>query len=610
MGVVYEAKDELLKKTVAIKTIRRGFLKAEHIIRFQKEAKALASLNHSGLVPLYIFGLTEDNDPFMVMRFEKGKTLADLIEARGRLPLFKSLSIFIQIADAMKHAHEHGVLHRDLKPGNIMVTGSPFEAPSVIVLDFGVAMVNEEDAIDRLTKTGVIIGTPTYMSPEQVKGRDIDARSDIYSLGCIMYETLTGKPPLMASTALELLTRKTSEPAPSLNQEPSEAKFPSGIAEIVAKCLAVDPADRYESMSKLKDDLLAFRAGDYVTQGEITAGESFGKPASKKNVLLAFGISLAGVLLAASILALAVEVLRQTSEPEARVNPAPAPEIDQSRAKLNVVRPYATQLAMSYLTSDREFFKNLKKYPLQYDIDTKESKVKGEGFNELSPSRREKIVSLSFTQCVISQKGLEEMSGLPNLQTLQLRRENLSRAGLASLAKAKKLRALDIEGSSLEDGALEEILRLKNLDELRLNNIEEVDDAFVAEVVAKLPHLRQISLQDTSVSRKCLESLSKKGSVLEYINLNFQGDLTNNDVKVLSKFTALRSLEIRGSFDVTDEGLNCLLEAKSLQRLRISSTMGTAGCHAMLKQRIAEFKVIYQDDVVRRLENRPREVND
>ena len=218
MGAVYRVRDKELGKEFAIKLLRPELSKDQGAAkRFAQEAKACKDLTHVNLCAVYDNGTAMDGSPYMVMDYLDGETLAHVIQEHAYLEVPRALDIFIQICDALNHAHLKNVIHRDLKPSNIILTKSPSGGDIVKVLDFGIAKILSDGGkeVTRLTQTGDLFGSPLYMSPEQCKGEKLDASSDIYALGCVMYETLTGKSPFDAENAFKVMLKHVDEtPAP------------------------------------------------------------------------------------------------------------------------------------------------------------------------------------------------------------------------------------------------------------------------------------------------------------------------------------------------------------------------------------------------------------
>jgi serine/threonine protein kinase len=249
MGVVYKATDTALERTVAVKTVnmaleREGAEKYE--ARFYQEARAAGSLNHPNIVTVYDVG-KEANVAYMAMEFIEGVELRSLIGEGRSLPLTQAVSIAAQVAEGLAYAHEHGVVHRDIKPANIMVLA---EGP-VKITDFGIARMRANT--DELTQTGMMLGSPKYMSPEQVIGKRADHRSDIFSLGVILYEMLTGAAPFNGENVTALMYQIVNF-APSAPSAVNPA-VPELLDFIVAKALAKPLEERYPSAQQLAQDL-------------------------------------------------------------------------------------------------------------------------------------------------------------------------------------------------------------------------------------------------------------------------------------------------------------------------------------------------------------------
>jgi serine/threonine protein kinase len=251
MGEVYLARDSRLNRAVAVKTLPASFaLDANHLRRFQTEAKAAATLNHPNVATIY--SVEDDGgQPFITMEYVEGKSLDTFIPAGG-LDLKTFLEWFPPLADALSHAHEKGIVHRDIKPGNIMITGAGVPK----ILDFGLAQIDkavvatdDSPTLD-ITEPGQVFGTPSYMSPEQAEGRQVDQRSDIFSFGVVMYQALTGERPFKgdgyASIVSELMTR---EPRPVGEIKPGT---PFLLARLITRCLCKDRRRRFQSMREVR----------------------------------------------------------------------------------------------------------------------------------------------------------------------------------------------------------------------------------------------------------------------------------------------------------------------------------------------------------------------
>ena len=257
MGVVYKARHQKLNRISALKMIVGGrFSSDEEVQRFQIEAEAAARLDHPGIVPIYEIG-EHDGQPFFAMKFVEGGSLADRIDdVRGDLDL--AIQILAKVARAVHHGHQRGVLHRDLKPANILIDakGEP------LVADFGLAKSTTGDS--DLTQSGAILGTPSYMPPEQASGKaTVTTAADIYSLGAILYELLTGQPPYQGSSPVDTVMQVLQDPVRSPNE--LNATVDRDLALICMKCLQREPDHRYSSSAALAHDLENWLAGNPIS---------------------------------------------------------------------------------------------------------------------------------------------------------------------------------------------------------------------------------------------------------------------------------------------------------------------------------------------------------
>ncbi len=262
MGMIYKAKHILMKRIVAIKMMHPQYVSsASNLKRFQQEAQAASALSHPNILAVFDFGLTPAGAPFLVMDFLEGTNLAEVLDEVGLLPASRATNIFAQACAGLAHAHSKGVIHRDLKPGNIMLVEFDQRKDFVKIVDFGIAKVlpsGDESEASHLTQTGEVFGSPLYMSPEQCRGRNLDIRSDIYSLGCVMYRTLTGSSPFFGQDPMECMYKQVNESPNKFFETNPDMKAPEALEAIVFKCLAKEPADRYQTMLELKEALLEF----------------------------------------------------------------------------------------------------------------------------------------------------------------------------------------------------------------------------------------------------------------------------------------------------------------------------------------------------------------
>jgi serine/threonine-protein kinase len=272
MGAVYRARDPQIGRTVAIKVILTANLSPTELEnykqRFRREAQAAGQMSHAGIVTIHDIAEDETGQPFLVMEFIEGQTLDKLMEqavaAGERLPHSQALDIAFQVANALDYAHRRGVVHRDVKPANILVTADG----TAKIADFGIAKI----AGTQLTQTGNVLGTPAFMSPEQFSGAAIDARSDLFSLGAMIYWMCTGEKPFAGDTLTAVSFKIVfADPIPARQLNPA---LPAGIDTVFQRCLAKNPELRYAACRELAADLDALRSGRQIAATPIPIGEA------------------------------------------------------------------------------------------------------------------------------------------------------------------------------------------------------------------------------------------------------------------------------------------------------------------------------------------------
>lgn len=275
MGSVYKVYQRAIDKTLAIK-ILQPTLAADPVAlkRFEQEVDSASKLSHSNLAAVYGHGKTKSGAPYLVMDYLDGESLSSFLKRVGTVDPKRALAIFTQIASALAHAHENSVIHRDIKPTNVIITTTGDGADKAHIVDFGIAKVmptaNRET--HDLTETGEVFGSPHYMSPEQCLGFMLDERSDIYSFGCLMYEVLTGDPPFGGANPIQVVVKHINEEAPQFADEFKGDAVRVRLEHVVMKCLEKDKSQRYQSVDALIKDLNLIAAGKappkYVRQKE------------------------------------------------------------------------------------------------------------------------------------------------------------------------------------------------------------------------------------------------------------------------------------------------------------------------------------------------------
>lgn len=297
MGVVLLAEDSFLQRNVAIKVIQsKLFSDAELKERFSREVRLLSALNHPNIVKILNHGLSEKGNPYYVMELLKGQTLASFLHKNGVLSLDQFRAIFLQILSGLAWAHKHNVIHRDMNSNNIILD-SDSENIHATIIDFGISRIESSDpaASNTLTATGTLIGNPVYMSPEQCSARQATPRSDLYSVGCLMYESLIGQAPFSGTSPIDLMYKHVNEKAPDIERLVGD-KHKKAIARLIEKCMQKRPEERPQSAEELRTEL------EKIFLSISKPGESFTTPpkvekTKPKKQLLALSAALISILL-------------------------------------------------------------------------------------------------------------------------------------------------------------------------------------------------------------------------------------------------------------------------------------------------------------------------
>ncbi len=269
IGRVYLAKHAVMNKTFALKFVHPQKISETNLKRFKLEAQASSLLEHPNIIGIHDYGLTPDGVPYIAMEYFQGRSLADELKTAHGISRVRFFDIFQQVCAGLSHAHKNGVLHRDLKPANILIKTLPDGSDVAKVLDFGMAklMPGDNHEESRITVTGEVVGSPFYMSPEQCMAKDLDCRTDIYSLGVVMHEVLTGSPVFLGKNPIEVMQKHVHN-APVFDEK--TAVVPA-LQQLVLKCLSKDPKKRYQTADELSEALAKLKTHELRASAEIAA---------------------------------------------------------------------------------------------------------------------------------------------------------------------------------------------------------------------------------------------------------------------------------------------------------------------------------------------------
>jgi eukaryotic-like serine/threonine-protein kinase len=349
MADVFLARDQLLNRQVAIKVLFPEFATDPNFVeRFRREAQSAANLNHPNIVGVYDWG-QYSNTYFMAMEYVRGRTLADILRANGHINSVQAAEIASEIAAALGNAHRNGVAHRDIKPANILIGANG----QVKVADFGIARAMNAATESNLTQVGNVMGTATYFSPEQAQGAQPDPRSDLYSLGVVLYEMVAGRPPFLGDNPVSIAYKQVHDTPQPLHQ--IVADVPRAYEAIVAKLLSKQPEQRYPSAEALRDDLRRFRNGEPVQALGAAAGATTAAPATTVHRAPDTGATTAMPRTTAVPSAGGVSVAGGGAPPPRSPNPRPGPPMgyepidgldDQRRGSWYAIAGFVALLAL------------------------------------------------------------------------------------------------------------------------------------------------------------------------------------------------------------------------------------------------------------------------
>lgn len=584
-GIVYKARHRLLNYLVAIKMLRANKLEQNIIRRFNQEAKAISTLDHATIVKLKDYGMTELGQPYMVLDYIPGITLAVYLESNATLPVKEFLKVFVQCCEGLQHAHDVGVLHRDLKPSNLMFT----QDFKVRIVDFGIAkIVDLADQAAGLTKTGEVFGSPKYMSPEQANGKRVDHRSDVYSLGIVMFEALTGSVPFSGNNTIEVLSNHINAKPPSISTLNPNA--PPELDEIISKCLVKDPSERFQSMNDLRTALLDVKAG----RKKSTASPNRFK---KADVLLAA----VGLALLIGIIALAQFMVNLSKPPEVRHSVHELDELVSFSNEGRVAREYFKrhindkkicldhQLAATVDVND-ESLSEFDNTNVTEDLTMRGSKLQGPGLAHLIhlPLRR-----LAISTNSMPNRAIDEIKHMKKLEILDISGTNVDDQGLIELAKLPKLKTLFIKDEErISNRGLANLAALQTLDTLYLSK-----DAWLrAEGIrnlAKCPSLRVLKLDGSGTSAPDLVPI-KALKHLKVLTLR-ETQIGDDGIKNLEG-TGIERLDLQHT-PITDKTMISLSKMPNLKEVGINHCTWTAAAVNELQRKRPTLVIWRKDDV-------------
>ncbi len=596
MGVVYKVEQVLLNRQMALKTLTGNEFSESSIRRFQAEAKLLAKLDHPGLVKVQDFGFIDNVKPFLVMDFVQGRTLSSVLKSSGVMSLDVAIKIFVELCFALGYAHSKNIVHRDIKPSNIMLTtpGLDSENEHVKVLDFGIAKLLHRglNETDSLTRTGEIFGSPFYMSPEQCHGKPVDHRSDIYSMGCVMFEVLTGAPPFTGETSIATIMMHQSEKPLTLKEASMGREFPKEIEELVASMLEKNPDNRIQSLLDVAQILIGVQKG---LSGGLLLDKLAGAPAQQQKradaeskrrnkyfacTIGALALGIVGMLTwmffnerhdAPASIEQASDLPRNRwcriskdggfkkfSFPKdysiGRLSYGPHEKIKlDARGEVSVpLNVTLTFVPNGTFLSHPQFLRNFG--PDDLDIlDFKETGISEMNQNKIAP------------RMPLSDDELIYCNHLSGLSGLGLKNCNVSDEGLSHI-KDLPLIDLNIDGTNINGKGLKGMRCFKNLVYLRACFLKHGEE--VLRSLAGSTRIQELHLTDSKLKDEDLKWLLTMPNLRE-LNISFNSQITDKGLKYIEQLKSLRSLCIDETNVTQEAALKCFAKMNLTQKPRL-----------------------------------------
>jgi serine/threonine-protein kinase len=533
LGQVFLCRDMHLRKKVALKSLIA--LTDDRIVSFQQEAKTASRLSHDYIVKVFDFGTSSGGRPYMVMEYFLGQSLQELLAQRGFLEEYETVVIFRAVCQALSYLHEHGIFHRDLKPSNILLRQSAHESLDLRLIDFGLSKSTQDVQAQTFVQGKTVVGTPGYMSPDQVSGLDYDARSEIYSIGCVIYEALSGQQPFSGQTSLEVLNQHMHSELPSLLDLAPDVT--PELCTVVEKCLSKKPEDRYQTADEILEEL-----ANIETFLRLEANKSR-EEVEDENVVVNAGkpvwvkVAVAGTILGVSAVSFAVfSILTSKSEisdSRIAINYGSTLDLGTSQVQLDTASKAKFQsrlkstdvpaLDLRHACADDDL-RLLADKSRVLDIDVTDSNVTDKAFEYLADAP--KIEKLNMTRTNV--KTLKGIARMKNLRSLALENTEVNDDALKQL-QGMSLNYLSLTETRITDAGIEHLTRLKKLEMLRIDRNHITDGATSA--LTKIPLLQSLDMRLNPSSARAARALARANPYIETIRVS----ASDEDLRKLSE---------------------------------------------------------------------------
>lgn len=547
-GRVYKARDLMLDTTVALKVLLNTSGTEKAIMRFQQEARLASKMKHPAIATIYNFGVYE-NTPFLAMEFVTGESLHSILEREQTLPILDFLEVFLHVCDAIQHAHSAGIIHRDIKPGNILVSKSEDGTTSAKVLDFGVAKTLDvvQESAGRLTPTGNLVGSPNYMSPEQAQGHSLTPRTDNYSIGCVMWTALTGEPPFVRENAMETLQCHANAELPKLSTIVGD-NIPLQLTAMIDELLSKKPEARPDlktevipllaecldsCIAEIQEKARAQQESDTTDSAPIAV-----TPRLKEKVWIGI-FSVIGFLLLVWLILFLIDRHAEKLEKPSHVGFGMGMEVGSDKQLEDLQDETAEELI--------ELVRQGKKHSLTFSINYKrEYLLKCVGLPELQ--------RLDITSADLFDDDLQHIAGIPNLEYLSLNRTQVK--NLEGLEKLRKLTGLELKDLKIDNESLRTVGKVKTLEYLNLLHTD-IDDEGVQHLT-DLRNLKKLDLSGTKITADAAQYI-KQLTNLQSLSVNNTAITEAALIDILS-LPSLQSIYFKDCNSINP---------KSLQKMRL-----------------------------------------
>jgi serine/threonine protein kinase len=627
MGTVYKVHHLLLQKDMALKTFRSHTLSTESWERFQREARAIAKLKHKNIVEVFDFGIAASNVPYYTMELLSGESVAERLTRCGKIELLEALQMFLQAADALAYAHRQHIVHRDIKPANIFLQeqqSARSEKFQVKIVDFGVAKLAEESSSDEnqgLTQSGMIFGSPLYMSPEQSLGLSVDQRTDIYSFGCALFESLVGQPPFVGETALLTLLDHQTKTAPKLKDALPDVVLPQRLEGLMVRLLAKTPEKRYQTFEAVSTDLNyciedfgAKRTSSVTNNVELVSQEVGAREVALRPSFSGKVIAMVICLVGAAIVLLSIFNFTPTNQPgEPHTKPKTfslAPTVTVPKTDDYEMEEHAARLRFKkereQLCSEKWlFYRGPDARGKEYQFPTYQRMGYFENGNSerlidcigsvtlppgqdvffrtenevfFAPQLLERfgengLVGLHLNPNTVAHvqwtsDQLKHITGLQSIRYLNIGSNNLlDEKALPYIAQLRNLQSLDISQCGITS---ETLTNLATLPQITTLTVEDDRAQILLKFMAKEPNgylLRKLLARKCDLHDSDLEALAKLKHI-EVLNLE-RSPIRGPGLKYLAKLPKLVELRLH-DVDINPKELALLAQSKSLKLLEIN----------------------------------------